>query len=382
MDLQRNEDGSSGQQESQSNSKDPKGLALINQFSHDLRVRLNSMIGFANLVKESELSATDRKAFADKIIANGDQLLQMINDLQAYAKSSRDDIPVDCVRFNLSSMVFDIAHALKSTAQKNELDVLINFQSPIPEVINSDPLKIHQILTNVISFMIENASGSGFVLARIGFSKETNQVQIQVDDSGAGGIPFKYENQPALLLSQEFARILGGKLEFHPSRLGSGNSIEFSIPAGDIKDVAFIEKEKTPSLKDKIVAKFKKSKRLEGVRVLLAEDSEDNSTIIRLYLAKEGAQISFARNGLEALEFVRSQEYDIVLMDIQMPLMDGLEATRELRRRGFRRPIIALTGQALRDDAENSLKAGCDSHLSKPVKQEPLIEEIKRLLSH
>ena len=100
--------------------------------------------------------------------------------------------------------------------------------------------------------------------------------------------------------------------------------------------------------------------------------------MIRLFLEKEGAVLSYAQNGLEAIEAVKSADFDVILMDIQMPLLDGLEATRQIRHLGFKKPIIALTGQVLRDDADKSLKAGCDTHLSKPVRKETLIQEIEK----
>ena len=189
-------------------------------------------------------------------------------------------------------------------------------------------------------------------------------------------------NRPGMVLSQEFAKTLSGTVLVVPSSVGEGRSCQLLLPTGDLQGKGLIKRFKTPTIIDRVIGTFKKSHRLEGVRILLVEDSEDNETLIKLYLNKEGSRLSFAHNGLEAIDAVKKQEFDLILMDIQMPLLDGLEATRQIRQMGFKRPILALTGEAMRDDAEKSLKAGCDTHISKPVRKEILIEEIHKRVFH
>ena len=387
-----------------------KSAKLLGDLSSELRAPLNTILGFASLMKDSNLSEIERNQFVDRIVANGDHLLQILEDALNFSKIEKGEARVEAVSFDLVAMVYDIAQSLKPIATKKNVDIHITFKNAVPEKIVTDPLKMRQILTNLLGNAIRFAEGDGFVLLSMSidgktFDGKTNLEQrfkIEIDDSGAGfrSDPSFLEGQklaelessfnpasadtirPGLALSQRFAEVLGGKLEMHKSELGEGICFCLTLPPGDIKGVAFTNKKKAPTLADKILNQMRKSNRLENVRILLAEDSEDNETLIRMFLSKEGAKITYVRNGLEAIEAVKAQEFDVILMDIQMPLLDGLEATRQIRQNGFKSPIIALTGQALRDDAEKSLKAGCDSHLTKPVRKESLIEEIQKRIFH
>ncbi len=382
-----------------------KSAELLGNLSSELRAPLNTILGFASLIKDSNLSEMERNQFVDRIISNGDHLLQILEDALNFSKIEKGEARVEAVSFDLIAMVYDVAQSLRAVASKKNVDIHITFKNAVPEKIVTDPLKIRQILTNLLGNAIRFAEGDGFVLLTLSFEGKSigeQRLKIEIDDSGAGSQtePTFLEGQrlaelessfnpeasemlrPGLALSQRFAEVLGGKLELHKSQLGDGICFCLSLPPGDIKGVNFTNKKKTPTLADKVLNRMRKSNRLENVRILLAEDSEDNETLIRMYLSKEGAKITYVRNGLEAIEAVKAQEFDVILMDIQMPLLDGLEATRQIRQNGFKSSIIALTGQALRDDAEKSLKAGCDSHLTKPVRKESLIEEIQKRIFH
>ncbi len=383
-----------------------KSAELLGNLSTELRAPLNSILGFASLLKEQNLSDADRSQFVDRIITNGDHLLQILEDALNFSKIEKGEVIVESVPFNLIEMVYDIAQSFKASAMKKNVDIHITFKNSIPEKIVSDPLKTRQILTNLIGNSIRYAEGDGFVLVSLSFEGKSmldQRLRIEIDDSGAGPNKeprikegFKFDElessfnqsvsassvRPGLALSRRFAEVLGGRLEMHKSELGDGQCFSLLLPPGELKGVPFTNKKKAPTLADKILGQLRKTNRLENVRILLAEDSEDNETLIRMYLSKEGAKITYVRNGLEAIDAVKNHEFDVILMDIQMPLLDGLEATRQIRQNGFKHPIIALTGQALRDDAEKSLKAGCDSHLTKPVRKESLVEEIQKRIFH
>jgi CheY-like chemotaxis protein len=197
---------------------------------------------------------------------------------------------------------------------------------------------------------------------------------------------FNKENElvrPGFVLSREFATLLGGSLDIKPSDIGSGHSFSFQVPVGNQLDVPMLSKKSEPRIGQRVIELIqKKANRLSGVRVLLAEDSSDNEALMRLFLKKEGVVLTSVSNGLEAVDAVKNADFDLILMDIQMPLMDGLEATRQIRQLGFEKPIIALTGDALLGDAERSLRAGCSTHLTKPIQKEVLINEIQKHVFH
>jgi CheY-like chemotaxis protein len=404
MDLQENEEkGQANSKAALENSLIRSKGDLLADLSIELRTPLNTILGFASLLQDPLLSDPDRKRFVQRIIANGDHLLQVLDDALNYAKVQKGELSVEFTEFNLAEMVNDVAQPLKTAADRKGINLLINFKTPIPETIHSDPLKVRQILTNLLGNAVRYAVGEGFILVSLSYlgkNENSGEIRVEIDDSGLdissdkqlsrsqavdeleGSFHTELLSRPGLVLSQEFAKTLGGAVTVLPSALGEGRSYELVLPTGNIHEVQFLKRIKSPSIVEKVVGSFKKSHRLEGVRVLLVEDSEDNETLIRLYLNKEGAKLSFAHNGLEAIDAVKKQEYDLILMDIQMPLLDGLEATRQIRRMGFKKPILALTGEAMRDDAEKSLKAGCDTHISKPVRKEVLVEEIQKRAFH
>ena len=354
---------------------------MLGELSHQLRVPLNTILGFASLMKDPELGRADREEFINRILSNGDQLLQLLDDAINLSKMSQKCPPLDLVSFNIVEMIYDVVQTLKPTAGKKELDIHLRFKTSIPQTITSDPIKVRQMINHILSNMIRSADKDGFILIAIAFDSgdQLQNLIIEIDDSGL----HKSLEIPKIGfgLSEKFAQSLGGYLVARPSEIGDGNCFILSLPCGDLTNVKMLNKRKSSEVFKEISNGSKKVSRLKSIKVLLAEDSSDNETVIRLFLEKEGAVLSYAQNGLEAIEAVKSADFDVILMDIQMPLLDGLEATRQIRHLGFKKPIIALTGQVLRDDADKSLKAGCDTHLSKPVRKETLIQEIEKRIS-
>jgi hypothetical protein len=381
-------------------SEDTKKINLLNDFSQELRPYINTMIGFASLLKDTSLQQNDRDHFVDQIISNGDHVLQIFENALQFSKLQKGDPSPMHVQFNISEMVFDVVQALKAGAEQKNIDIHVVFKNPIPETITSDPLKIRQILTNVLGNAIRFAGDEGFILVSLDLQNSGNgnsNFILEIDDSATGISSHaaltdieKLDtlesslnqtalfHRPGLILSQKFAEALGGHLIVKQSELGKGHCFSLIFPTGNIGNGTFLKKRKTLSLKKKIFSTLKKSNRLKNIRILLAEDSSINEALIRSDLNKEGADLTFVNNGLEAIDAVKYQNFDLILMDIQMPLLDGLEATRQIRQLGFQKPIVALTGQAFRDDAEKSLLAGCDTHLTKPVPKDTLIEEIQK----
>lgn len=378
---------------------------LLINMSREIRMPMNTILGFASLLKDSSLTEQERIQFADKILANGDQLLQIIDDILNLSKYEVEPIsPNDKVRFNLADMVFDIIQTMKPMAEKKDIRLNVFFNSAIPKLIFSEPHRVRQVISNLIGNGIKYTSNGGRIMISLEFienSKFGPCVEIDVEDTGIG-ISREQQSkifQPfaqiegsftrnangkglGLAVSEKLANSLGGQLSLKVSEIGEGSCFAFQLPTGELQGVEFIKGKKGEPLAKKLFSSLRKTKRLENVSVLLAEDSEDNETLIRLYLEKEGAVITYAHNGLEVLDHVKNGNFDIVLMDIQMPLLDGLEATRQLRQNGFQKPIVALTAHALEDDVEKSLKAGCDTHLTKPIRGEVLIEEIQKRVFH
>ena len=378
-----------------SNQKMEK-VDILGDLSHEIRALLNTILGFTSLMKDPDLSEADRQRFIDRVMVNGDQLLQILDDALNFSKIEKGEVILERVSFNIIEMIYDVIKSLKSTADKKALEIHLRFETPIPQTVTTDPIKVRQILTHLLGNAIRFTNGNGFILISLYCESDQDEKNlfIKVDDSGAGieELP-KFEAafsqtltsvRPGFALSQKFAEAVSGSLMAKASDLGEGQCVTFSFPCGDLTGVTFLNQRKSASSLEKVLTHFQSQKegRLRNIKVLLVEDSADSETVIRLFLTKEGALLTYAHNGLEAIEAVKVGVFDVILMDIQMPLLDGLEATRQIRQLGFQMPIIALTAYALRDDAEKSLKAGCDSHLSKPIQRELLIEEIQRRVLH
>ncbi len=375
---------------------DPLPQQVLAELSQDLRSPLNTILGFATLMKDPDLSRKDRDQFIDRILSNGDDLLQILDDALNLSKAETRDSDSETVSFNIVEMIYDVVQTLKPMSDKKELDIHLKYKTSIPETIVSEPIKTRQILNHLLANSIRSASDDGFILISLSFESEgeaqPQKLSIDIDDSGAQQEEkiLQLENgfkktlpseRPGFTLSQKFAQSLGGLLTVQPSPFGEGCCFTFSLPCGLMKNVKLLNKRKNSPSIEKGEVLDKKPGRLKNVKVLSAEDSIDNETVIRLFLDREGALLTYVHNGFDAVEAVKNGEFDIVLMDIQMPLLDGLEATRQIRHLGYKKPIIALTGKALRDDAEKSLRAGCDTHLAKPINKETLIREIEKRIS-
>lgn len=377
---------------------------LLINMSREIRTPMNTILGFASLLKDSSLGEEDRSQFADRILSNGDQLLQIIDDILNLSKFELEPGQSEQVRFNICDMVYDVIQVMKPMAEKKDIKINVFFNSAIPKLVYSDPHRVRQILGNLLGNGIKYTDNGGRIMVFLEFQENTPHgpaVVIDIEDTGIGISreqqakifqPFAQlessfnrsgnSRRLGLALSEKLAISLGGQLSLKGSEIGQGSCFNLVIPTGELKGVEFIKGKKGEPLTKKILSTFRKTKRLENVKVLLAEDSQDNETLIRLYLEKEGALITYAHNGLEVLDYVKGDNFDVILMDIQMPLLDGLEATRQLRQNGFSKPIIALTAHALEGDVEKSLKAGCDTHLTKPIRSEALIEEIQKRVFH
>jgi PAS domain S-box-containing protein len=402
-DLRRREEELKMRNDSVEASYKVKADLLVNM-SREIRTSMNTILGFASLLKDSGLTAVDRDQLNEKIVTTGDQLLQMIDDILNLSKFEETQVPIERIRFNVSDVVFDVVQAMRPVAEKKDLKLQVFFNTPVPQQIISDPHRVRQIITHLVGNSVKYTESGGRILIFLSHEQHKNfgsSIRIDVEDTGVGippeqqnrlFQPFAQLNTPlsrgasgsrlGLALSEKMAASLGGNLALKGSEIGQGSCFSLLIPTGDITDVPMIKGKKVEPFALKFLSNLRKTKRLEDIKVLLAEDSEDNETLVRLYLKKEGAQVTCAHNGLEALDLLRNEDFDIVLMDIQMPLMDGLEATRQLRQRGFQKPILALTAHALKGDIEKSLKAGCDTHLTKPIQGEALIQEIQKRVLH
>ncbi|HYX36494.1 MAG TPA: ATP-binding protein, partial [Oligoflexus sp.] len=287
-------------------------------------------------------------------------------------------------------LMTDIQMVMGHFAEEKGIVFSMTADNDLPATIFSDAARLKQVLTNVIGNAIK-FTGAGSVTLNTRVDKDLQMLRFLVRDTGRGMTPvhvakiFKPFTQGdsattrefggtglGLELSRRLARALGGDVTLVESRPGVGSVFEILIALeGASYEASSLPTEKT--LHQPII-------RLDGVSVLLAEDAIDNQFLVTKFLTLAGAHVEVACDGLEAVGMASANDYDIILMDIQMPHLDGYQATLRLRKLGCKVPILALTAHAMRDEIERCRRAGCDAHLSKPIGMQKLLELVHRSL--
>ena len=367
--------------------------------SHEIRTPLNGIIGFTQLLLDSDPPAT-LKPLAHPILAGGESLLAIINDILDYSKIEAGHVDLERLNFSVETILYETVELLGPKASEKQLTVNLNISPTLPNRVIGDPNRIRQIIVNLLSNAIKFTSeGEITIDARarpiIGGRAA---VSVSVIDTGIGIPP---EKRPSLFepfnqldastnrrfggtglglaISKRLVNAMDGELTVK-SEPGEGTTFKVSLPLIlATEDVEFAPMAK--SVSQRIIPIHPVSNNALKLRLLVAEDNEINQRLICNILGRMGfAQVSLVDNGREAVDLVEREEIDAVLMDCQMPVMDGYEAARLLRERGFKGTIIALTAAALSGDRERVLEAGMDDYLTKPLRPDLLAEAIERLV--
>ena len=352
--------------------------------SHEFRTPLGVIRGFSDMLgQESGLSENARK-WSVTISRNARQLNHLIDDLLDLSKAESDHIDIDLRGFAPSEAVEEIVSSLRLLASNK--GIRIDFTSHLASGfrMRSDPLRFDQIMMNVIGNAVK-FTPEGDV--RVEIWARGNGVYVAVEDSGIGidaeqvprlFQPFAQAADPlrrhfggtglGLALSKKLSILLAGDLVLERSEPGRGSRFVIRIP-----DQPLVV---SPSTRDHAVAAALVPGQLNDFRILAAEDSEDNRELLEIYLRPTGANVTFACDGREAVDLAHSGEYDLILMDIQMPEMDGFEAVSALRETGWNGPILALTAHAHPPERERAMRVGFSDYLVKPIVRETLIKKI------
>lgn len=393
--------------EAADNANISKSQFLANM-SHEIRTPLGAILGFNEFSLDPEQTFEERIASAHKIKLNGELLLRIIDDILDLSKIEAGKLETRVSHIHLSKLIEDIGVILKFKAKENGVKLRVLSEGKIPAHVSSDPVRLRQIFINVVGNAIKfSENGSVDVTLKYidGLGPLGAKLRVLVKDSGIGmtaeqtiGIfqPF-YQADPTmtrryggtglgLLLSRRFARALGGDLtlvETHPS---AGSTFCFEISCGAVPEDDFYElREDDKTLRTPVQtsnAPERKSANpdqtgiLKDVKVLVVDDALDNRILFTRFLERAGATVQHAENGREGVALAENNDYDVLLIDIQMPIMDGFEATSLLRSRGYDKPILALTAHAMKEDRNRCLEAGCDDHISKPVDGRALVASV------
>ena len=367
---------------------------FLANMSHEMRTPLNSIIGFSETLKSHASSSKEKDESVETILRSSRHLLSIINDILDLSKIEAGKLEVEKTKTSPFQIVKDINMIIGPQAERKGLGFNLEYTFPLPEYIYSDPVRIKQILLNLCSNAIKFTK-KGLVRVRIYHTTENNKLHIDVMDSGIGltrdqiDKVFKAFQQAdasttrqyggtglGLYLSKQFAERLGGTIRTQ-SVVNLGSTFSLEVDTGDISYYRMLHSEdqvRYQANNDAVPTTEQYS--AHGVNILVVDDNPDNQRLISVLLKKAGAIITLANNGAEAVETALTNEFEIVLMDMQMPIMDGLEATRMLRQKGYDRPIIALTANAMLEDRKKCEEAGCDSFLTKPINKKQLFDII------
>ena len=389
---------------------------FLANMSHEIRTPMNVILGMADLLSEAPLAQEPREHV--RIFKGaGETLLTLINDILDLSKVEAGQVDIEETDFDLGEIVDGVVEFLAPRAGEKGLELRCDVSPKVPTALVGDPLRLRQVLTNLVSNAVKFTEAGEVVLylENAPEAHEPGCILFRVSDTGIGISQDKLESifdsftqvdssttreyggtGLGLAISTQLVELMGGHI-WVESRAGEGSTFYFTarfgrqaddprpIPPGSADD-----DDSGSAILNKGVTGPNASRDLDGVlapqdqralRILLVEDFADNRMLVQTYLKETPYHIDIAENGEIAVEKYMSGQYDLVLMDMQMPVMDGYTATERIRKReeenGVRpTPIIALTANALKEDAQRSLDAGCTAHLTKPIKKTPLLQAI------
>jgi PAS domain S-box-containing protein len=375
---------------------------FLANMSHEIRNPMNAIVGFTEILRRGlEDNADTRTRYLDTIHASGTHLVELINDILDFSKIEAGKLELELRDCSPYELMTDVVNVLRMKAEQQNLALTIEVRGLIPEKIESDPTRLRQILMNLVSNAIKFTSVGGIRISASTIEKNGQTfVRFEVIDTGIGmtkdqmGRLFKEFMQAdssvtrrfggtglGLAISKRLTEALGGEIAVD-SEPNVGSRFHFCVAAGDITKVEMLTGEQAA---EKCAAAARTTKTSLSVwfkpaRILITDDTPANRQLAGLVLRKAGLQIDEAENGAIAVEKATANTYDLLLMDMQMPVMDGFTATRTLRSHGLSIPILAFTANFTEQDRQNCVASGCTGFLTKPINIDLLLSKIAEYL--
>jgi PAS domain S-box-containing protein len=385
---------------------------FLANMSHEIRTPMTAILGYADLLA-AELHDPEHLESLGIIRSNGDHLLTIINDILDLSKIEAGKLQIDRQPCSPAAIAAEVISLLRVRASGKGLSLKLEFDGPLPEAISTDPIRLRQILLNLVGNAIKfTETGEVRVVVRLAHRHGSKpELVCEVIDTGIGMTAAQIENlfQPfqqaeastsrtfggtglGLAIAKRLAEMLGGAIAV-ASQPARGSTFVLTVDPGPLDGTALLDQPGDAIAAAKANPALTNRQPRLNCRILLAEDGVDNRRFISFLLSKAGARVTGVENGQKALEMAlatfhgwgRRQDdphetFDVILMDMQMPVMDGYTATRRLRNEGYIGPIIALTAHAMADDRQKCLDAGCDDYATKPIEPVKLMSTITQAI--
>ncbi len=370
---------------------------LLTNMGHEFRTPMNAIMGFADLLQTEATSETERSRLAQSICESSSKLTQLIETMLDLSAIESGQIRVNKEPCNLHNILTQIQVDSAGMILSKKLELKLCIDDSCPQIVTTDPKRLKQILANLTDNAIKfTQEGSIQIDAQMISIDNSNAIQIKVIDSGIGIDPKDHKSifDPftqsqdnltrnfggaglGLAVSKDLAKALGGDV-LVDSTVGEGSTFTLTFQAGKIQHAA----ETTSSQPTETATQ----NALFNKRILVVDDAKDNRVLMQHFLKKSQAIVEFAQDGQKAIDAVNKANtdntpYDIILMDMQMPVLDGYNATIQLRKQGVTTSILAVTAHALEGDREHCLSAGCNEYMSKPISKANLIETCTKLVN-
>lgn len=374
---------------------------FLANMSHEIRTPMNAILGFTDLLRRGMAeSKNEQQEYLTTIHSSGTHLLELINDILDLSKIEADKLELENRECSAFEVLNEVHNTFKIRAQEKGVDLNLNIEGKLPEFIISDIVRLRQVVTNLVGNAIKfTEKGSVCINSRLVQSKRETKLAIDVVDSGIGMTaeqvrkifdPFTQADNSVtrrfggtglgLSISKRIVEAMGGQLTV-TSESGKGSTFSAVIEIGDTSSFEWITQDDYKQRSQSDVQQPSETLQIKlNKKILVVDDGNANRRLIQLYLTQVGCTVDQAENGKEGMDKVVANSYDLVLMDMQMPVMDGYTATAKLREKGYELPIVALTAAAMQGDEQKCYEAGCSGFLTKPIKLDTLVRCIHEQL--